>query len=246
MMGIVFFSLSISSAMAETRVLPKDTKLHPQGWSVGDFIEFRKNTVVTLNDLGEVVSGTLDKDTFLLPLGWKKVINDYYYTTVRTDMGPFLHRYYHPFIDREYSVVIPGYGHLQYEAGTAITFNEQGEVIAGTLANRATLRLVNGKYGFVTFKGGTALAFHPSGTVSSGVLDADTYLRPVGWQSQVIQDDSAGFIKFSKGKAVTFNGAGEVMSGTIKEKISLRAKDGTQQTFAAGSAVDFTETNSNE
>ena len=69
--GIIAAALCLFSLMpgawAETRMLAKDTELHPQGWTVGDFIQFKKDTAVTLNNLGEVVSGTLAKDTFLPP-----------------------------------------------------------------------------------------------------------------------------------------------------------------------------------
>jgi hypothetical protein len=240
--SLIYLSLTMPGALAETRTLPKDTKLHPQGWSVGDFIKFRKNTTVSLNELGEVVSGTLDKDTLLPPRGGDRVINDYYSTTVQADISPYFHRfYYRPFIGRDYNVVIPGYGHLLYKGGTVVTFSEQGDIISGTLADKATIRLVAGKYGFVTFKSDTVLAFYPSGAIVSGVLDEDTYLRPVGWQKLLTGDDTAGFIKFSKDKTVTFNETGEVVAGTVKDATTLLNGQEARQVFPAGSLVEFNE-----
>lgn len=229
----------VSAAAAESLTLQKDTELHPQGWSVGKFITFKRDSAAVLNQAGEVISGTLDKNTFLQPRGHSRVINDYYYTTIRTDIGPFLHRYYHPFIDREYNVTIPGYGHLLYKGGTAVTFSEQGDVVSGTLADKATIRLGDGKYGFVTFKNSTILEFYPSGAVKSGTLDADTYLRPVEWQKHPGDNHSAGYIKFSKGRQLMFSESGEIISGTIKDKATLQTKDGSQQIFPAGSEIDF-------
>nr|WP_092072973.1 hypothetical protein [Dendrosporobacter quercicolus]NSL48822.1 hypothetical protein [Dendrosporobacter quercicolus DSM 1736]SDM52238.1 hypothetical protein SAMN04488502_105118 [Dendrosporobacter quercicolus] len=230
-----------SAAAGESILLQKDTDLHPQGWSVGKFIKFKKDSVAVLNQTGEVISGTLDKNTFLQPRGWNRVINDYYYTTVRTDIGPFLHRYYHPFISREYNVTIPGYGHLLYKGGAAVTFSEQGDVLSGTLADKATIRLGDNKYGFVTFKSNTLLEFYPSGAVKTGVLEEDTYLRPVNWRLLTGEEHSAGYIKFSKGRQLSFNEDGEVLTGAIKDKATLPAKDGSQQIFPAGSTIDFAE-----
>ncbi|MDF2570866.1 MAG: hypothetical protein K0R55_2470 [Sporomusa sp.] len=238
--SLIYISLTMPGALAETKTLAKDTKLHPQGWSVGDFIKFRKNTTVSLNQFGEVVSGTLDKDTLLSPRGWDRVLNDYYSTTVHADISPYFHRfYYRPFISTDYNVVIPSYGHLLYKGGTVVTFSDQGDVISGTIADKATVRLIAGNYGFVTFKSDTTLAFYASGAVLSGVLDEDTYLRPIGWKNRLTGDDSAGFIKFNKEKTVTFNEAGEVVSGTVKDVTTLLAEDGTRKAFPAGSRVEF-------
>ena len=41
----------------KTITLDKDTKLVPQGWTVADDIKFKKNTVVKLNDDGQVNRG---------------------------------------------------------------------------------------------------------------------------------------------------------------------------------------------
>jgi hypothetical protein len=142
-------------------------------------------------------------------------------------------------------VVIPGYGHLLYKGGTVVTFSEQGDIISGTLADKATIRLVAGKYGFVTFKSDTVLAFYPSGAIVSGVLDEDTYLRPVGWQKLLTGDDTAGFIKFSKDKTVTFNETGEVVAGTVKDATTLLNGQEARQVFPAGSLVEFNELGAN-
>lgn len=240
--SLLYLSLTMPGAWAETRTLTKDTKLHPQGWSVGDFVKFRKNTSVILNELGEVVSGTLDKDILLLPRGWERVINDYYSATVYTEIRPYFHRfYYRPFIGRDDNVIIPGYGHLLYKGGTVVTFSDQGDILSGTIADKATVRLLAGHYGFVTFKSDTVLRFYPSGAVLSGVLDDDTFLRPVGWKKLLTGDDSAGFIKFSKDKTITFNEAGEVVYGAIKDSTVLLSGAGTRQTFSAGARVEFDE-----
>lgn len=238
---VVSLWLIVPCVQAETKTLTKDTKLHPQGWAVGDVLEFKKGTVLTTNDLGEVISGTLKEDTFLQPRGWERVINDYYYVTAYTNISPFFSRYHRIFPDRSYNIAIPGYGHLLYKGGNPVTFNLDGEVLSGTLADTATVRLVAGKYGFVTFKENTVLSFYASGAVKSGVLDTDTSLRPAGWQKNHVLDEEAGFVKFSAKKAIVFNEAGEVTAGTLKETLKWRSAAGETVEFPARTAVRFDE-----
>ena len=63
----------------KTITLDKDTKLVPQGWTVADDIKFKKNTVVKLNDDGQVIEGVLASATYLRPAGWKSLASNYYY-----------------------------------------------------------------------------------------------------------------------------------------------------------------------
>ena len=233
--------LLVPCVQAETKTLPQDTKLHPQGWTVGDVLEFKKGTTITTNDLGEVISGTLVEDTFLRPRSWERVINDYDYVSAYAEIDPFFPRYHQAFIERRYNMAIPGYGHLLYKGGTPVTFSETGDVLSGTIAKQATVRLVEGKYGFLTFKENTILAFYDSGAVMSGVLDADTSLRPVGWKTNCSAADSAGFVKFSAKKAIEFNEQGEVVAGTLKETVKWRYGAGETVEFPANTAVRFNE-----
>lgn len=236
--------LAVPYAMAETRTLDKDTGLHPQGWTVGDRVTFRKNTVVQLNTQGEVVSGTLAEDTFLRPRGWERVINDYYYVTAYTDNGLHFRRHFRFFEDGRYNMAIPGYGHLLYKGGTAVRFSEQGDVVTGTIAENASIRLGEGKYGFITFAKNNVLAFYQTGAVMSGVLAEDTALRPWGWTNIPVQEDArdaAGFIKFKAKKTVLFTEKGELLSGTLKEAVKLFASNGNVTTIPANSTVTFNE-----
>lgn len=202
-------------------------------------IEFKKGTTLTTNDLGEVVSGTLKDDIFLQPRGWERLIDDYYYVSAYADIGPFFPRFHRAFAERSYNMAIPGYGHLQYKGGTPITFSEQGEVISGTIAEQATVRLVEGKYGFLSLKENTVLSFYDSGAIRSGVLDEDTNLRPVGWKTNFDASDSAGFVKFSAKHAIEFDENGEVTAGTLRETVKWRSIAGKIVEFPANTAVRF-------
>lgn len=79
-----------------SRMLDKNMELHPQGWSVGETIKFKKKTAVRLNDIGEVISGTLADDTYLRPQGWQRIINDNYFVSAYTGGAwfPRHHRYW--------------------------------------------------------------------------------------------------------------------------------------------------------
>ncbi len=231
--------LVVPCAQAEVKALSKDTKLHPQGWTVGDQLEFKKGTPVLTNGLGEVISGTLTKNAFLQPRGWERVINDYYFVSAYSDtFYPRFRRAF--FMDRRYNMAIPGYGHLLYKGGTPLTFSESGDILSGTIAKEATIRLQEGAYGFLTFKENTILSFYDSGAVRSGVLDEDTLLRPVGWKENFDTADSAGFVKFSAKKTIEFNEQGEVIAGTLKEKTKWRAA-GEPIELPANAQVRFDE-----
>lgn len=238
LVGICF---AASGVMAQTRTLESDTELHPQGWTVGDRVAFKKRTVVELNVQGEVISGTLAEDAFLRPRGWDRVINDYYYVTAYTDNGFHFRRHFPLVQDGRYNMAIPGYGHLMYKAETSVVFSEQGDVLKGTLEENATIRLGEGNYGFLNFAKNHPLAFYPSGAVKSGVLAEDTYLRPRGWTNIPVVGDAAGFIRFKAKKPVLFNEQGELLAGTLKEDTRLLTVDGTVIIVAAGSDVFFGE-----
>jgi len=229
------------SGYAESKTLTKETKLHPQGWTVGDQLKFKKDTVVTTNELGEVISGILADNTFLRPIGWQQVLNDYYYASTYAGVDPFSNHYQHVFIGKAYNTAAPSHGHLLYKGGTQVTFNEYGEVVAGTIAEDATIQLVKDKYGLLNFKEDNGLAFYESGVVHYGVLDEDTNLRPIGWINNIIAEDSAGFVKFSAKKKIEFNEYGEVISGTLKEPLKWHSPDGLVVEFTANTVVNFDE-----
>lgn len=237
------FSLSLVSglALAESKIVGDETKFHPQGWSVGDEIALKKGTTVDLNEMGEVISGTLKEDEFLCPCGWKRVINDYYYVTGYLEDTPYWHRFHPAFWEGSYKMEIPGYHHLLFKSGTAITFSTKGDVLSGTLAGQAVLRLMDDQYGFITCKENTLLEFYDSGAIRSAILAEDTALRPLGWRKIVQDPAAAGFITFSANKTILFDENGYVTAATLKKPTNLLAANGKIQTFPANTAVHFTE-----
>lgn len=236
---LLSFTVCGSAWADSSRTLEKNEELHPQGWSVGDTIKFKKKTAVRLNDFGEVISGTLADDTYLRPQGWQRIINDHYFVSAYTGGGwfPRHHRYWPGGV---YNIALSSYGHLRYKDNTAVTFSKQGTVLSGTIASKATVALGDGQYGFVTFDDDTILEFYDSNyTVKMGTLAEDTQLRPVGWQQNMADNSNAGFVEFKKGTRVYFDEHGLVTAGTLKKAAPWKS-GGTVITLEEKTAYKFT------
>ena len=179
-----------NTALADkTITLDKDTKLVPQGWTVADDIKFKKNTVVKLNDDGQVIEGVLASATYLRPAGWKSLASNYYYVERSAPFFP-PRFFYHPYRP---GLVIPSDGHVRYMGNKSVTFAKDGTVLSGVIDNDVILQLSDNGYGFVRFKNDNLLTFDADGRVISGTLAEATKLRPLGWQHN-LQDESAGFV----------------------------------------------------
>ncbi len=241
----VLLCFSVNAAYADSsRTLDKNTELHPQGWSVGETIKFKKKTAVRLNDVGEVISGTLADDTYLRPQGWQRVINDNYFVSAYTG-GAWFPRHHRYWPGSVYNIALPSYGHLRYKDNTAVTFSAQGTVLSGTLAARTTISLGDGQYGFVTFADSSILEFYDNGAVKMGMLNEDTQLRPVFWQQNMADNSNAGFVEFKKDRRVYFDKSGLVTAGTIKEAAPWKT-GGTIMTLKEKTEYKFTENGAEE
>lgn len=236
---LLCFAVAGTVFAASSRTLDKNTELHPQGWSVGETIKFKKNTAVRLNDNGEVISGTLADDTYLRPHGWQRIINDHYFVSAYTGGGwfPRHHRYWPGGV---YNIALSSYGHLRYKDNTAVTFSTQGTVLSGTVAGKATIALGDGQYGFVTFDDSSILEFYESGAVKTGTLAEDTLLRPAFWRQNMADNTNAGFVEFKKESCVYFDEAGNVTAGTIKKAAPWKT-GGAVTTLEEKTEYKFTE-----
>lgn len=228
---------------AQTITLDKTTKLVPVGWSVAEDIKFQKDTTAELSPDGQVMTGTLDSDTYLRPTGWRSMINDFYYAAGAPAFYP--PTFWPPFDDfgpdPTPAMLIPTYGHIRYKGDTPVTFASDGTVISGTIDEDITLNLQKGKYGFVNFKGDNQLTFYPNGTVQAATLADDTRLRPIGWQNNNI-DASAGFVEFKGGTPITFSQDGYVTSGTLNESTLWFNANGSSTSLPPKTVVNFTPT----
>ena len=228
---------------AQTITLAQDTKLIPVGWSVAEDVKFQKNTTAELSPDGQVISGTLNSDTYLRPTGWRSMINDFYYSAAAPAFFPPF--YYDSFDDFGPdpipAMLVPTYGHARYKGNTVVTFASDGTVLSGTIDDDVTLNLQKGKYGFVNFKGDSVLTFYPTGSVQTGTLADDTALRPLGYQNNT-GNGIAGFVDFKGGTAISFDQNGFVTSGTLKETTTWYNADGSSATLPPKIIVNFTPT----
>lgn len=233
----------VSDVFAEpiSKKLSKNEELYPQGWSVGDQVKFKKNTVVMINDSGAVISGTLANDTFLRSQGWQRIINDYYFISAYTNGGNFFPRHYRYWNNSNlYSIALPSYGHVRYKGGTAVSFSAEGTVTSGTVANDITIGIGDNQYGFVTLKSDSIVGFYDDGAVKMGTLAENTKLRPIGWQNNAVDLDNAGFVEFKAKTEINFSIDGYVLKGSPKKALIWK-NNGIDSTFRADEAVEFTE-----
>ena len=235
--AMISLGVGVQTVMAEEVRLEKDTHFYLQGHTVGEEIEFRKGTVVMLNDIGEVVEGVLNEEAYLRPVGWQSIIQDYSYAAAYLDARPFFPR----MASSGHQAVMMTFGHLPYKEKTGVVLDENGYVLRGTVKDDVTIALVEGRYGFVTLKGGNELVFYPNGKLKSGVLKEDTNLRPVGWQKRLMPNTStAGYVMFRAGEEVVFDENGEVIIGTIRNA-SPMLSDESGKMYLAGTKLSFAE-----
>lgn len=220
---------------AESVTLKKDTDYYLQGHSVGEAVEFRKGTTVVLNEIGEVMEGTLNEVVWLRPVGWQSIIQDYSFAAGYVDVRPFFPRMTHS----TYQMALLNFGHLPYKEKTKIVLNEDGLVLSGTIKEEVTIALTEDKYGFIKLKSGEEVVFYPDGKLKSGTLAEDTKLRPVGWRERLDLDrESVGYVEFRAGEDIVFDENGEVLSGTIK-KSSPTLISGEGKMYADGTKLSF-------
>lgn len=208
---LAFMLIPAIALCSTTKVLDRDTALHPQGWSAGTLM-FKGGTQVTLNENGEAVTGIMCNSESLITAGMAFAFQagmiieekNLYHISFKGDPYP-------------------------------ISFNEKGEVISGTLNHFYWIRLLGKTDPPVRFKN-SAIAFYPDGSVKQGTLDDSYEIRPAGWRNFLPLDDNAGFIKFQAGTEVVFGPGAQVIKGTIANDLMV---NGVR--YSAGTTLQFSE-----
>jgi hypothetical protein len=226
-----------------TRTLDENTRITPPGVIVTTWNEiptFRKGTVVTLNEYGEVLEGTLDGDISLpyesgSPNSTSQSMS---YTPI-----PFYVFTYNTETAAKYRV-------LSFKGGTKVVFNDSGEVIKGTISAASECINLNPTNHIWVSK---EISFYKNGMPATCTLAAASYLRPVGWSKILTENytnNSAcpGVVEFKAGKPITLNEKGEVVKGTLNKdtklfsvvSVGLISLNGpVLKSFEAGSTVEF-------
>ncbi len=150
---VLVFITSLSHVEAATIKLEKNTEMHPQGWIAGAIL-LKAGTEVTLNDNGEVISGTLKYYSCLKPAAQSYFVNNNQ--------------------DLQDTICLKG--------DTIVSFNEQGEVMFGTLGDDVSIMVAKNKQ-YVSFKALTPITFNSVGGVAVGTIKYDMSFRPAGWEN---------------------------------------------------------------
>ncbi|VBB09585.1 Hypothetical protein LUCI_4880 [Lucifera butyrica] len=208
---ILSFSLCSTAWANTTKVLERDTFLHPQGWIAGS-LKFKEGTSVTLNGQGEVISGTLKNYEDLRPAS-----NGFFaFTGWGTEHRPEC---------------------IHFKGDTCqIVFNVQGDVVSGQIGEDAEFSIWDNNEPYVTFKYATYIEFDEHGNVKSGTITEDTDFRPLGWRNYLPKGEKAGFLKFKSGTQVFFGPEGQVSTGTIADNLTVNGI-----TYPAGTKLQFSE-----
>ncbi|MDT8901596.1 hypothetical protein [Anaeroselena agilis] len=225
-MAFIIFGLSACAAAApSTRTLDEDTLITPPGVIAahGDWgIKFKKGTVVTLNENGEVLEGTLASSVRLPCVAG----------------GPF----YYTWIPYGGIELKPN-RLLDFKAGTRVTFNGKGEVIKGTVTGNF-IEIPVSQTDYIRLSDNTEVSFHENGMIATCTLNYKTYLRPVGWRQIMNVNNTStellpGLVQFRKETRLVLNDKCEVIKGTLNKDTKLLSPSGYIKVYEAGTTVEF-------
>jgi len=224
-----FYPNSSVNAALITKTLDANTRITPPGIIMatqGEIPMFKKGTVVTLDEYGNVLEGIL-ADTINLPYESGTAAA----TLRKTSVAPPM-----MFIPYYVTDTKPKYRLLTFKEGNKVIFNAKGEVTRGTITNTNDSIEFNSVNHMQITSG--EISFHDSGMVATCTLGKNTYLRPVGWQQLLTAN-----VEFKGKQPLELNEKGEVMKGTLNNKTQLlAAADGSStKLYEAGTIVEFDE-----
>lgn len=208
---VIFMLFPTIALCSMTKVLDRDTELHPQGWISGS-LKFKQGTAVELNERGEVISGVLRSYENLRPAG-------------RGTIGFG-------------SWGTPSHGgFISFKGDNSITiFDEHGYVTSGTIGEDSDIYLCPNNEPMVNFKFGTAISFDKEGNLINGTLKENTYLRPVGWNKLSATNSDGGFLKFQAGTEIILGSNAQIIKGTIADDLTVNGR-----VYPAGTKLQFSE-----
>jgi hypothetical protein len=240
-----FCLAAAGNASPVTKTLDENTRMMPPGFIVTTWAEipvFKKGTVVTLNELGEVLEGILANDVSL-PYESGQAQDSLKQTSTTYAPMPMIimPTYISPQIKRV----------LQFKEDTKVTFNEKGEVIKGTLYSGSSQNIMLYPATYIAVGTGP-VSFYKNGMPVTCTLGSNSYFRPVGWINFPNANNSptsacAGFIEFKSGKPLALNEYGEVTKGTLNKDTRLPTAGGLSldvaalKFYEAGTTVEFNE-----
>lgn len=242
--ALLFLCHSMNADAARiTRTLDENTKITSPGVIVTTWDEipkFRKGTVVTLNEFGEVLEGILDED-ISLPYESGKPQDSNNPSASSYTPTPF-------YIFTNYTEAPLKYRVLPFKGGTKVMFNDRGEVFRGTISTSSECINLNQTNHILV---SNEISFYNNGMPATCILATDSYLRPVGWPEILTENYTknsacSGLVEFKAGKQITLNEKGEVVKGTLNKDtkllsvgVSLLNLVTAPKLFEAGTTVEF-------
>ncbi|WP_094603363.1 hypothetical protein SPSIL_027420 [Sporomusa silvacetica DSM 10669] len=235
---LLFCHIASVDAARYTKTLNEDTRMTPPGVIVATWSEipkFKKGTDVMLNEYGEVFEGILAEN---VKLPYETGTSQ---DSIRTAYTP-LPMYFYSYTTE------PKYRVLPFKGGTKVTFNDKGEVIKGIISSSSERIDLNQTNHILVSDG--EISFHKNGMLATCSLASASYLRPVGWQQILTENDTdnsacSGLVEFKSRKPIVLNEKGEVVKGTLNKDtkllspvVSFRSPDGIK-VYEAGTEVEF-------
>lgn len=233
-MAFLFFSHNESVDAARiTKTLDDNIRIMPHGVVVttwDNIPKFKKGTVVTLNEYGEVFEGILAADVSLP-----------YETGISQDSLRPAGYTPMPFYVVSNSYTTTANRILTFKGGTKITFNDKGEVSRGTLSSSNQSIALN-QATYIQVSDGE-VSFHKNGMLATCTLANDSYLRPVGWSKILTENDTnnsacSGFVEFKARRPIVLNEKGEVVKGMLNKDTKLLSPSGIK-VYEAETTVEF-------
>lgn len=236
--GVLFSMQSIYAAEIITQTLEKDTRITPPRVMAIKRVEmpmFKKGTVVTLNEYGEVLEGILAED---INLPYETGTSRNSAATVSYTVPQYI---FIPTVTEPQ----PQYRVLRFKDGTKVVFNDKGEVTRGTVCSDRSVMLTQSNHIWVS---DGEIRFYKNGLIAICTLADDYYLRPVGW-SQISTENNANIIctrliEFKGKKPVELNEKCEVTKGTLSKDTKLMSPIGIMKVYEAGTTVEFDDNGS--
>lgn len=164
-----------ANAATVTKTLDEDTQITPPGMvAVLGAPMFKKGTVVTLNEHGEVLEGTLAEKAYLACVAGA---SQFYFQGIYSSQ-------FKPQVIRWPRALV-------FSEGTKVTFNSKGEIVRGTIWTEDDyVSIPLSQNSLIALKPLTEVSFHENGMIATCTPYASTstayvYLRPVGWQQNL-------------------------------------------------------------
>jgi len=161
---LLFVTCFSSLAFADSKSLDKDTLFFHDNWT--GWLWFKGGTSVTIDEKGQLVTGTLAQDSAFWTQGGNTIGQVLFKAGTTVNVNK-LGQVITGTLAQDYPFWTPpppyNIGSIMFKGGTSVTFNEKGQLVTGTLAQ--DLMLMNAKGAYQQYKAGSVVSFNDRGLV---------------------------------------------------------------------------------